>query len=501
LHDNIKNKAISGMLYTFIGLIGNNGIQFVVGVILARLLTPADYGLLGMVAIFIAISGIFVDGGMTTALIREKKASDEDYSTVFYYNLGVSIFVYIVLFFSANMVSDFFKEPLIISIIRIVGLNVIIGAFGNIQRVKLTKELNFKSQTKVDIFSAFVSSGIGIYLAYTGKGVWALVIMGLARQIITSILLMITNKWVPLAVFDKSAFKRFFNFGYKMLITGLLATSYHNIYNMIIGRVYSADTLGFYTKAKGLKEMVSMSILGTVSKVGYPLLSNLQDDKEKLSSGFKKIIKHVSYVTFPLFFGMIAISQPMITLIFGEIWIPMIPYFRILGLSAILFPHNALNLNVLQVVGRSDLFLKIDVITMIIGLCLITLSLLLNLGMNGLLGTILMLSAIAFVANTFYSKRFIDYSLFQQVKDLLPSLSISLIMGLIVYITSLILPFGLFINLVILVLIGTVTYVFLSVIFKIEEFKSIIDILHEQITKLKSHRGIKKEGERKNETN
>lgn len=496
---NIKQKAIAGMFHSFAGLVASNGITFIVGMILARLLDPSDYGLLGMVTVFIAVSGIFVDSGMTTALIREKTVTNEEYSTVFYYNLAVSVFVYVVLFLIAGMVSSFFSEPLLVPIIRVVGLGIIVGAFGNIQRTKLTKELNFKSQTKIDISSAIFSSIAGIYLAFIGKGVWALVIMGLVRSVTTSLLLILTNRWTPILAFDKEAFRRFFNFGYKMLITGILATLYHNIYNMIIGRTYSADILGYYTKSKGLKDMVSMSVLGTVSKVGYPLLSSLQDDKERLSAGFKKLIKHVSYLSFPLFFGMMAVSDPMITLLFGEKWIPMIPFFRVLCLSAIVFPHNALNLNVLQVVGRSDLFLKIDVIKMVIGLSMISLSVVFKLGINGLLGTILVLSAIAFVANTYYSKHFIEYSLLEQIKDLLPSLSISVLMGVIVYGTSLILPFDRVFNLMILVLLGIASYIILSIVFSIDEYKSIKEIMFTLLKQVNKKMKAAKEGVTKNE--
>ncbi|MBV1758115.1 MAG: lipopolysaccharide biosynthesis protein [Dethiosulfatibacter sp.] len=472
----IKNKAISGMFHSFIGLFANNGITFIVGMILARLLEPSDYGLLGMVTVFIAVSGIFVDSGMTTALIREKDVTNEEYSTVFYYNLAVSLVVYILLFLIAGMVSRFFNEPLLVPIIRVVGLGIIVGAFGNIQRTRLTKELNFKLQTKIDIISAVLSSIVGIYLAFIEKGVWALVIMGLFRSIIVSFLLMLSNRWTPLLVFDTRAFKRFFNFGYKMLITGLLATLYHNVYNMIIGKTYSADVLGYYTKSKSLKDMVSMSVLGTVSKVGYPLLSSLQDDKERFSNGFKKIIRHVSYLTFPIFFGMMAVSEPLITLLFGQKWIPMIPFFRVLCLSAIVFPHSALNLNVLQVVGRSDLFLKIDVINMAIGACLISLSMVLNLGINGLLGMIVLLSLIALITNSYYSEQYIGYSTLEQIKDLFVHLLSSLIMGIVVYIFTILLPFHSLINLTISIAIGVVVYIILSLVFKIAEFWSIANI-------------------------
>lgn len=482
-NSNINQKAINAMFHSFLGVFSGNIVNFIVGIILARLLEPSDYGLLGMVTLFVGISGIFVDSGLSLALIREKNVTNEQFSTVFYYNLVVSVIVYFILFFLSTLVSRFFNEPLLIPIIRVVGLGIIIGAFGNIQRTKLTRELNFKTQTKIDVIAAILSSVVGVLLAYLGKGVWALVFMGLFRSIVTTFLLIFSNRWVPLLHFDKESFKRFFNFGYKMLITGLLATLYHNLYNLIIGRTYSKSTLGYYTKSKALNEMVSMSILGTISKVGYPLLSSLQEDKVLFSAGFKKIIKHVSFLSFPVFFGLIAVSDPMINVLFGEKWVQMIPFFRVICLSAIFFPHNALNLNVLQVVGRSDLFLKIDIINMGIGLFMITLSMVFNLGINGLLGTIILLSLISFFTNSYYSKRFINYSTLQQIGGFSKHLTSSFLMGLVAYLTSVVLPFGDLPSLLISVVVGVVVYFILSFVLKVEELWSFTNIILDIIKK------------------
>lgn len=491
-NSNIQQKTISGMFYSFLGLSLNNVIMFIISIILARLLQPSDFGLLGMVIVFITISSIFIDSGMTNALIREKTISNIEYSTVFYFNLLLSIFAYFVLYFTSGIVSGFFNEPQLIPIIKVLSLGLIVGAFGNIQRTKLTKALNFKSQTKIDIISSITSGLIGIFLAYNGKGVWALVIMGLIKTAVTSLLLMITEKWTPLKVFDINAFKRFFKFGYKLLITGLLATMYRNVYNLILGRYYSTEILGYYAKSYNLKDMISTSILMTVTKVGYPILSSIKEEKERFSSGFKRIIKYVSYLSFPVFFGMIAISEPMIFLLFGEKWISMIPYFRVLSISAIVFPQGALNLNILQIVGRSDLFLKIDTIKILIGLMLIFISVFFGFGLNGLFLTIILMSIISFIANTYYSKYYINYSMYQQIKDLFPALAISIVMALIVYSLSLLLALSIIVNLLIMIITGIVSYIGLSIFLKVEEFNDIKDILFNLLKEVKSNKSHRK---------
>jgi O-antigen/teichoic acid export membrane protein len=267
-------------------------------------LSPYEYGLFGMVYIFIVISGIFIDGGLSLALIREEKVTEEEYSTVFFYNLFISISIYLILFFSAKLISLFFNEPSLVVIIRVIGVSIILGALTSIQKTKLIKELKFKLQVKIEFISLILSSSLAILFAYFDYGVWALVFMYLSKSIISTFLLIVNLKWIPILKFNNNAFKKFFNFGYKMLVTGLIAKSYHTIYDLLIGRFYSTEILGLFTKSKVLKDNITTLVFDSVAKVGLPTLSRIKSDQNQFRNGFKFMIKHVSFFSFPLIFGI-----------------------------------------------------------------------------------------------------------------------------------------------------------------------------------------------------
>lgn len=486
--DSLKNKTVSALFYSFGGFVANSGIQFVLGIILARLLLPEDYGLLGMVMVFIAISQIFIDSGMTTALIREKEVSEEDYSTVFYYNLMLAIVMYALLFISANAISLFFREPLLVVIIRVVGLNLIIISIGLIQRTIMVRKLDFKTQTKIGVIASVLSGALAIYLAYHGYGVWALVIKLLSMQIITSFLFIAHNKWIPLLTFNLNSFKRLFGFGWKMLITGLLATLYQNVYNLIIGRYYSSTQLGYYTKSIQFRNLAANSITNSVTKVSYPVLSSLQDDKNSLRSGFKKIIKNSSFLTFPIMIGLAAVASPLIQVLLGDNWMPMVPYFQILCLAGMTLPHRSLNLNILLVKGRSDLFLGLDILKIIIGLSMIAIVIVFDYGIYGLLWTTFIMAKIAFFVNSHFSGKLISYSTKEQIKDMMPTLIISIIMGVIVYFSASILPLNNILKLVAQILIGVIIYILISKLSKIEELDTVYQLTKIVFQKLRKRK-------------
>ena len=486
--DSLKNKTVSALFYSFGGFIANSGIQFILGIILARLLLPEDYGILGMIMVFIAMSQIFIDSGMTTALIREKEISKEDYSTVFYYNLMMAIVMYALLFISANSISIFFREPILVMIIRVIGLNLIIISFGLIQRTIMVRKLDFKTQTKIEVIASVLSGALAIYLAYHGFGVWSLVIKLLSAQIIISFLFIAHNKWIPLLTFNLNSFKRLFGFGWKMLVTGLLATLYQNVYNVIIGRVYSATQLGYYTKSIQFRNLAANSITSSVRKVSYPVLSNLQDDSNNFNAGFKKIIKNSSFLTFPIMIGLAAVAALLVQVLFGDNWVPMVPYFQILCLSGMTLPHRALNLTILQVKGRSDLFLGLDILKIIIGLIFIGVVIIFNLGVYGLLWTNFILAQIAFFVNSYFSKKFISYSTKDQIKDMMPTLFISIIMGVVVYFSAFILPLNNILKLAAQILIGIIIYVSISKLSKIEELDTVYQLTKIVFQKLRKRK-------------
>ncbi|KUO58035.1 MAG: lipopolysaccharide biosynthesis protein [Gracilibacter sp. BRH_c7a] len=482
--DSLKNKTISALFYSFSGFIAQSGVQFVFAIILARLLLPQDYGILGMTIIFLAISQIFIDGGMTTALIREKEVSEEDYSTVFYYNFAIAVIIYCILFISAPAISNFFREPILLVIIRVLSLNIIIGSIGLIQRTILVRKLNFKTQTKIDVIALVLAGILAIILAYNGFGVWSLVINGLAKQLISSSLLVAYNKWTPLLVFDFNSFKKLFGFGWKMMVTGILSTIYNNVYNIIIGRFYLATMLGYYTKSLELRDAAANSITSSVAKVSYPALSKLQDDHQRFKAGFKRIIKNSSFLTFPMMIGLAAVANQLIQLLFGTNWLPMVPYFQILCLSGMTLPHRALNLNILQVKGRSDLFLKLDILKMVIGLIFISVVIILNLGIYGLLWTTFLNAQIALIVNSHYSKELISYSTKEQIIDMIPTVIISIIMGILVFAVGGLLPFSNAIILPIQVITGVTIYVIISKLARIKEFDTVYQLTKQMFQKM-----------------
>lgn len=480
----LKSKTISGMIWTFADLLSNQGLQFIIQVILARLLVPKDFGVMGMITVFIAVSQSFIDSGFTNALIREKDPSQEDYSTVFFFNLFMSIVMYILLFFSANAISVFFKEPQLIQILRVLALVLIINAFGITQRTMLTKKIDFKTQTRINIIASILSGLVAIGFAYRGFGVWSLVVRTLSMQFVQALLFSVSNKWMPSMVFSMSSFKKLFGFGWKLLISGIINTLFQNIYYLVIGRGFSANELGYYTNASKFRDTTSKSITTSVQKVSYPVLSSIQEDDNKLKLGYKKIIKNSVFITFPMMVGLAAVADPLFRLLFGIKWIPSITYFQILCFAGMLFPLHAINLNILQVKGRSDLFLGLEILKKVISLSLIAIILFLKLGIIGLLWMSVVDSFISYFINSYFSAKLLNYSTIDQIVDITPIFMVTAAMGLLVYIVGLMIPAGNLVKLLIQVAIGVITYIGLSKPAKIEELNTVIGTLATVFNKL-----------------
>lgn len=483
--NSLKNKTISGLIWSFLDLIANQGIRFIIQIGLARLLLPKDFGIIGMITVFIAISQSFVDSGFSNALIREKNSNQEDYSTVFYFNFFMAVLLYIVLFFSAEAISNFFKEPQLVSILRVLALVLIINSFGLIQRTILIKNLDFKTQTKISVVASIGSGVIAILFAYFGFGVWSLVIQTLLMQFIQSLLLCIYNRWIPSIVFKIDSFKRLFGFGWKLLLSGIINTLYNNLYFLIIGKAFSAVDLGYYTNAQKLRDIASQSITTSVQKVSYPALSSIKEDEEKLRAGYKKIIKVSVFFTFPIMIGLAVVASPLIKLIFGIKWIGSIGYFQILCFAGMLFPLHAINLNILQVKGRSDLFLGLEILKKVIGISLIAIVLFLKLGIRGLLWAAVINSYISYFINSYYSAELLSYSTIEQIKDITPIFIASVLMGIVVYFSGVILPNNNIVKLIVQFIIGVVVYAGVCKVGRIEEINAIYGFLNSILKKVK----------------
>lgn len=483
--NSLKKKTIGGLLWSFGDLMGNQGIQFIIQIILARMLLPEHFGLIGMIIVFIAVSNSIVDSGFTQALIREQNTTQTDYSTVFYFNLAVSILIYFFMYLIAPAVSAFFGEPELISLLRVLTLGIIINAFGIIPRAMFTKEVNFKAQAKVNMAASIISGVAAVAMALGGFGVWSLVFRTLVLNAIQSLLLTVSKKWLPSLVFSISSFKRLFGFGWKLLVSGLIDTIFTNIYFVIIGRQYSTGQLGYYTNASKFCDMAAQNLSATIQRVTYPVLSSIQNEKERLKQSYRKIIKLSAFIIFPMMIGLAAIAEPLIHLLFGERWMPMVIYFQLLCIGGMLYPIHALNLNILQVKGRSDLFLNLEILKMAVASVLIFLAIWLKLGIFGLVGAAVLDSYIALFINTYYSGREISYTVKEQMKDLVPIYVVSVMMGLVVYMAGGFLSENSLLPMLLQILLGIIFYMGLSKLLKVSELDLIFNLILPVIKRLK----------------
>ena len=482
----LKQKTISGLTWSFIDNFAQKGLTFIIGIILARLLMPAEFGLIGMITIFIAISESFINSGFSTALIRKQNCTDVDFSTVFYFNLVVGVLFYWVLFFSAPAISRFFNEPQLINLVRILSIVLIIDSLTIIQRTILTKRIDFKLQTKISIIASIISGVVGVSLAFNGFGVWSLAIRQITQTTVNSCLLWLWNRWLPLPVFSKTSFNELFSFGYKLLISGLIDTLYRNIYLLIIGKYFSAQELGYYTRAHQFQSLPSQNITGIVSRVSYPVLAQMQDDKAALKRNYQKLIKSIMFITFVLMMGMAAVAEPMVITLIGEPWRPSIIYLQLLCFVGMMYPLHALNLNMLNVQGRSDLFLKLEIIKKILAVPVIVLGVIF--GIKAMIVGMMVNTQIAYFLNSYWSGRFIGYSMKDQVKDILPSFILAATMGAIVAVIGRKLTFGEPVTLLIQVFSGAVMVFIISEFIKLDAYLFIKEIIYSKITRIGSDR-------------
>lgn len=431
----LKQKAINGVKWTFLDQAGSLGISFVVGIILARLLQPAEYGLLGMVTVFTAIATVFTDSGFGQAMVRKMDLTEEDKLTAFWFSCGMGILVYIALFISAPWVSAFYKEPQLTDILRITSIPILFSGLLTIPNMIFTREINFKVTTKISFSRAILSGMVGIYMAIMGYGVWALIVQGLVSYAIGVIMFNYYCRWKIKFIFKKNSFHYLWGFGSKMLASNLLNTAYNNLYQIVIGKFYSPTDLGQYQRGQSYSGLFSNTLTQVVQRVSFPTLSKMQDDTERLKYGYRKIIKLSMFVSCLGSMALAAMAKPLIVILIGEKWMPAAEYLQIICLGALLYPVHAINLNVLTVMGRSDLFLKLEIIKKIIGTIPIVIGIFL--GIKVMLWAGVVSSFLCFAINAHYSEKLINYSFLNQFKDILPFIIASVLTAGLVYSISL----------------------------------------------------------------
>lgn len=476
-----KKKALSGVFWSSIQSFGTQAVSFVISIILARLLLPEEFGVIAMITVFVSIGNVLLNAGLGQSLIRTNALTEEDYSTVFFFNLIVSLVVYIIIYFLAHWIAEFYTQPLLVNLVRWFSIVIIINAFSMVQITRLTKEVNFKTQLKVSLPSTVLSGVLGVVLAFKGYGVWSLVWMAIFKSTLNMLLLFYNTKWLPSLVFHLEKFKYHLSFGYKLTFSALLDAFFKDAYQVVIGRYYQPAVLGFYDRASKLNDLPGQSLWMVVARVTYPIFSEFKDDNVRLKSAYKKVMQLLVFINAPLLLIMSALAEPLFCFLFTEKWLPAVPYFRILCLNGILYPVHAFNLNILKVKGRSDLFLKLEIINKLIIVIVLFGSL--KFGIYGILYGSVVVSMVSFFINTYYTGKLIHYKSFEQLKDLVLMIFIAFVSSLLVsfqdsylldHISSDVL------RLMIGSFTGLGTFISLSYLFKVNSLYEIIKIIQKK---------------------
>lgn len=473
--ESLKKQAINGVIWSSIERFSVQGIQFLIMIVMARLLSPNDYGLVGMLTVFIAIAQTLIDSGFSQALIRKQNRTETDNSTAFYFNIIVGICIYLIFYLSAPIIAWFYDAPELTAIMRVISLGIIFNSLAIVQRAILTIKIDFKTQAKASLISAILSGITGITMAYKGLGVWSIIAQQLVNLGLSTILLWIFAGWFPQGKFSKNSFRELFTFGSKLLASGLLNTLYNNIYLIIIGKLFTASKLGYYTRAQQFSDFPSTNLTGILQRVTYPILCKIQDDKDKLAQAYRKFLRISAFIIFPLMVGLSAVAEPFILLLLKEQWHFTAIILQIICFSAMWYPIHAINLNLLQVKGRSDLFLRLEVIKKILGTVILIISI--PLGLIGMCYGLITSSLIALTINTYYTGKLINVGFIRQMKDLAPTLVLVLTMWSIIYFGILPLSENNIIKLASGIIIGTIYYIGVAWIFKFPELKELLSIL------------------------
>lgn len=427
MNESLKDKTVKGSFWSAADAFLGQGVTFLIGIVLARMLTPEEYGLIGIVLIFTIILSGVVDSGFANALIRKKDTTDEDYNTMFITNMAMSVAMFILLFISAPLIAFFFARDELIDLCRVMGLILIIQALSITQTTMLIKQIDFKTKTKASLISAIVSGVVGIGMAYTGFGVWALVGQQISRNLLYTIVLWGLVHWRPKLSFSRDSFYYMWEFGWKLMLSGLLNNIWNQLYQVVVGKFYTPATLGQYSRSKEYASIFSSNLTAIVQRVSYPALAEVQDDTERMVTAYRKIIKVSMFITAVCMFSIGATAEPLVFCLIGPQWEEAASYLPLICLSMVLYPLHSLNLNMLQIQGRSDIFLELEIIKKIIAIVPILLGALVSI--YWMLWGVVVTGFIAFFLNSYYTGKKLNYSSWMQLKDISPSLAVSFVVA------------------------------------------------------------------------
>ena len=457
--ESLKNKTQKGLAWSMIERFANQGVQFLFGIILARLLSPDDYGIIAMPLVFLAIAQCFIDSGFSGALIRKPDLTEDDLSTAFYFNIGVGVICYLILFFTSPLIADFYNTPILAELLKVTALATLFNPLCAVQQAILTKKIDFKTQAIVSLAGALVSGIVGLLMAYNGFGVWALVFQQVGGYIIRTMLLWMLCKWKPKRKWSRDSFRYLWGFGSKMLASGLLDTIYSNIYPIVIGKYFSANDLGYYTRAQQFSNLPSSNVTGVLQRVTFPVLSSIQNEDERLARDYRMILKLSAFLIFPLMMMLSAVADPLVRVLLTDKWEGCIILLQILCFSLMWYPIHAINLNLLTVKGRSDLFFRLEVIKKIMGVSIMVITI--PHGIIWMVSGGIVSSMISLIINTYYTGKLINVGYLKQMGDLLPVFGVSFVMWLVIH-GSMKLTTNIYVQLIMGCLMGCAVYIVLA---------------------------------------
>lgn len=470
----LKQQAVSGIAWTSVERFTQQIIQFVLGIAIARILAPQDYGIIGMTAIFFAVATTFIDSGFGSALIQKKDRNEVDYSTCFYFNVLVGVALYAILWIASPAIADFYRTPILCDVTRVLGLTMLINSLSISQTAKMTAEMKFKEMAIISIVTQLVTGLIGLYLAYAGWGVWALVFQQLSSCLARLLMMELFLRWYPRWVFSKSSFKHMFSYGSKILCSGLINTVYDNLYTLVIGRAFSAKEVGYYNRGNQFAILPTNTILSIFMKVAFPLMAQVQDDVENLKTAYKKFLRVPLFVLYPLLFGLIALAKPLILVLLGEKWLPAVPLLQVLCIGSFFDPLTHINLNILYVKGRTDLVLRLELIKKPIAFIL--LFSMIPLGLWWLCFGRAIYGFIAYSFNCYYTGKFINFGFWKQMYYNVPVLLKSGIMGALCYACLYVFDKPL-VQLFMGIVVGAISYISMAIVTKDETLNDVKQIL------------------------
>ncbi|GFI41514.1 teichuronic acid biosynthesis protein TuaB [Thomasclavelia cocleata] len=469
----LKKNVVSGLFWRFSERTAAQGVSFIVSVVLARLLTPEDYGLIGLITVFISVATVFVSSGFGNALIQKENATQTDFSSVFYFSIFMGTAMYIVLFFAAPWIADFYNEPLLIPVIRVLSLSLIIAGVNSVQQAYVSKTMQFKRFFYSTIIGTVISAVIGIFMAYKGFGVWALVAQTLSNQVIDTCILWFTVKWRPAFEFSFSEMKKMFDYGWKLLFSSLLDTVYNNLYSLVIGKFYSAKDLGHYNRGRSIPNLVISNINGSIQSVMFPAFTNCQGDKVRLKAMVRRSIMTSTYIIMPAMIGLAAVAKPLTVLLLTDKWLPSVPFMQFSCFILAFWPIHTTNLQAINAVGRSDIFLKLEIIKKIVGFSIMFFSI--PLGLYAMMIGNCFSAVLCSFLNASPNRKLLNYGYREQIKDILPAMFLSMFMGGVVLLWTFT---GMSSTMILVcqVITGAVIYISGSKLLKLESYTYIIDM-------------------------